>query len=223
MTNLKWNFLPDGHIVDRYVKTTSATGIINDGEGLDYFIPEADIVSPQSLPAFLHKGYFGLVIGAAHATKKLPVAKWIEVCRQLQHPAIILGGKDDFDAGEAIAAADYSKIINACGKYNLHQSASLVANSKVVVSHDTGLMHIAAALRKPLVSIWGNTIPEFGMYAYYGKHNIPFFNMEVNTLRCRPCSKIGYDQCPKTHFKCMNDQDTSLIAGKANELFLQNL
>lgn len=219
MTNFKWNLLPDVHIVDRYMKTTIGEGIVNDGEGLDYFIPDADKINTASLPSFLHQEYFAAVIGAAHATKKLPVDKWKEVCRQLKGPVIILGGKDDFNAGELIAASDPSRIYNACGKYNLHQSASLVNTSKVVISHDTGLMHIAAALKKPLVSLWGNTIPSFGMYPYYGNHKIPFVNVEVEGLSCRPCSKIGYAQCPKNHFKCMNNQDSALIAEKANGFF----
>jgi ADP-heptose:LPS heptosyltransferase len=223
MTTFKWNILPDIHIVDRYMQTTAVTGIINDGQGLDYFIPESEKIDTTSLPSFLHRGYFAAVIGAAHSTKKLPVEKWKEVCRQLEGPVIILGGKDDFEAGEMIAASDNSRIYNACGKYSLHQSASLVNSSNVVISHDTGLMHIAAALKKPLVSIWGNTIPAFGMYPYYGNHKIPFVNIEVEGLSCRPCSKIGYAQCPKKHFKCMNNHDSHLLAEKANSFFPVNI
>jgi ADP-heptose:LPS heptosyltransferase len=223
MTTFKWNILPDIHIVDRYMQTTANTGIINDGQGLDYFIPESEKIDTTSLPFFLHRGYFAAVIGAAHATKKLPVEKWKEVCRHLTGPVIILGGKDDFEAGEIIAASDSSRIYNACGKYSLHQSASLVSNSKVVISHDTGLMHIAAALKKPLVSIWGNTIPGFGMYAYYGDHKTTFVNIEVEGLSCRPCSKIGYTECPKKHFKCMKNQSGQMIAEKANSFFSANI
>ena len=65
-------------------------------------------------------------------------------------------------------------------------------------------MHIAAALQKPIISIWGNTVPAFGMYPYYGKLSTQQFEVvEINKLSCRPCSKIGYDKCPKGHFKCM--------------------
>jgi heptosyltransferase-2 len=91
--------------------------------------------------------------------------------------------------------------MNACGKYTLHQSASLIQQSRVVFSNDTGLMHIAAAFKKEIYCFWGNTIPEFGMYPY----KTTFHIIENKNLSCRPCSKIGYKQCPKKHFKCMNE------------------
>ena len=65
-------------------------------------------------------------------------------------------------------------------------------------------MHIAAALKKEIISTWGNTVPEFGMTPYYGKQNVPSSIFEVKALKCRPCSKIGFDKCPKGHFNCMN-------------------
>jgi ADP-heptose:LPS heptosyltransferase len=92
-------------------------------------------------------------------------------------------------------------VYNACGKFNLNQSASLVKQARYVFTHDTGLMHIAAAFKKEVFSIWGSTIPGFGMYPYRTKFTV----LENNRLDCRPCSKIGFEKCPKGHFKCMND------------------
>ncbi|MFX8696386.1 glycosyltransferase family 9 protein, partial [Acinetobacter baumannii] len=85
----------------------------------------------------------------------------------------------------------------ACGKFNLNESADLVRQSKLIITHDTGLMHIAAALRKKIISVWGNTVPAFGMDVYYGASQIEHFKFQVPDLSCRPCSKIGYKQCPK--------------------------
>jgi ADP-heptose:LPS heptosyltransferase len=62
-------------------------------------------------------------------------------------------------------------------------------------------MHIASAFQKNIVSVWGSTVPAFGMYPYLVENN--FKIIEVNNLSCRPCSKIGYEKCPKGHFKCM--------------------
>ncbi|MBC8085218.1 MAG: glycosyltransferase family 9 protein [Hymenobacter sp.] len=90
-------------------------------------------------------------------------------------------------------------IYNACGRFSLSQSASLVRQAQLVVSHDTGLMHIAAAFRKEIFSVWGNTVPEFGMYPYRTEFRV----LEVKGLACRPCSKIGYPACPQGHFRCM--------------------
>lgn len=206
LTNLKINMMPDKHIVDRNLETVRSFGIQDDGQGLDYFIPEADVVDNNDLPTSHLHGYIAVVIGAALATKKLPVHKLKELCAALDHPLILLGGKEDQEDGKAIASVDEVKIYNACGKFSLNESADLVRRSKLVITHDTGLMHIAAALQKPIISAWGNTVPAFGMYPYYGKYSKQHYDVvEINKLWCRPCSKIGYRKCPRGHFKCMEN------------------
>ena len=76
--------------------------------------------------------------------------------------------------------------------------------------------HIAAAFQKEIISIWGNTIPEFGMYPYYEKGVNNNVSVEVQNLGCRPCSKIGFDECPKGHFRCMKDIDIKKIVNETN-------
>ncbi|HVK49277.1 MAG TPA: glycosyltransferase family 9 protein [Pseudobacter sp.] len=204
LTSFKINRMPDVHIVDRYLDTLKSFRIKNDGLGLDYFIPEQDHVKEEDIPTSHHAGYIGLVIGAALNTKKYPLHKLKELAAIIDHPIILLGGKEDREEGDAIAAIDPVKIYNACGKFNINESADLVRRSNLIISNDTGLMHIASAFRKPVISLWGNTVPEFGMYPYYPSGMKQSFDiMEVKGLSCRPCSKIGYDKCPKKHFKCM--------------------
>ncbi len=203
-TNLKWNMMPDLHIVDRYMKTVESYGVINDGEGLDYFIPAKDEVKQKDIPV----------------SKKLPVEKLKELCSTIDHPIILLGGKEDNENGKQIASVDPIKIYNACGKFNLNESADLVRRSKLIITHDTGLMHIAAAFKKKMISVWGNTVPEFGMYPYYGKTQIQNFQFEINGLRCRPCSKIGYAKCPRGHFKCMKQISIDAIAETARQFLI---
>lgn len=216
-TNLKINMLPKKHIVDRNLETVASLGVVNDGKGLDYFIPEQDKISNNDIPASHQFGYIAIVIGAALATKKMPLHKLKELCTAITYPIILLGGKEDADDGQAIAAADDIKIYNACGKFNLNESADIVNGSKLVITHDTGLMHIAAALQKPIISIWGNTVPSFGMYPYYGKLSAQHFDVvQVNKLWCRPCSKIGYAKCPKGHFKCMENIAVNEIVNMVN-------
>jgi ADP-heptose:LPS heptosyltransferase len=211
LTALKINTLPDVHIVDRYLATLKDFGVVNDGGGLDYFYPEKDKIKDTDLPISHIHGYVGVVIGAALNTKKLPVHKLKELCAAIPFPVVLLGGPEDRDNGREIASADPIKIYNSCGKYRLNESADLVRRAKIIVTHDTGLMHIAAALKKPIISVWGNTVPRFGMGPYYGKENVASAIAEVNHLYCRPCSKIGYDKCPKGHFKCMEQQNMEAI------------
>ena len=215
--NLKINRMPNVHIVDRYLETVRYLDVKNDGKGLDYFISPNEEVKQQDIPHSHIAGYIAVVIGAAHATKRMPAEILSELCKNIQHPIILLGGPEDRVAGDKISATDTIKIYNACGKFSLNESADLIRKSKFVISHDTGLMHIAAALKKPVISIWGNTVPAFGMTPYYGSQEIRSAVFEVSGLGCRPCSKIGHDACPKKHFKCMRLQDIQGIAALAED------
>ena len=220
MTNFKINKLPNVHIVDRYMQTVEPLGVKMDNLGLDYFISEKDEVELEWLPETHRKEFVVYAIGAQFTTKKLPLSRMIELCDRINKPIVLLGDKNDRVTGEEIVRffahtedsepleyqlnKDLNKkanVYNACGLFNLNQSASLVRQAAYVFTHDTGLMHIAAAFKKQIFCIWGNTIPMFGMYPYRTKFTI----FENNKVSCRPCSKIGYQHCPKGHFKCMND------------------
>ena len=203
IVNFKINRLPPVHIVDRYFQAVKKLGVNIDKEGLDYFIPEKDKVDLESLPVLFQKGYIGWVIGGKHNTKIYPEEKVIEVCKKINKPLILLGGPEDAEKGERIRQAVGEKILNSCGKYTLNQSASLVKQSDKIFTNDTGLMHIASAFKKEIFSFWGNTIPEFGMYPYLPGEEIKSHILEMKNLRCRPCSKLGYNHCPKKHFDCM--------------------
>ncbi len=222
-TNFKINLLPKVHIVDRYLKAIEKLEVKNDGEGLDYFLDIKDHVLTNDIPMSHRAGYIGIVIGAAHATKKLPVEKLRKLCELIKHPIILLGGKEDKEIGDMIASSDELKIYNASGKFSINESADLVRKSKLIITHDTGLMHIAAAFKKPIISIWGNTVPDFGMYPYFGEKHLKkngmnaFEIIETKNLSCRPCSKIGHKKCPKTHFKCMEHISENQIIEKVTE------
>lgn len=212
--NFKINIMPRMHIVERYMETVKSLGVINDGLGLDFFIHDKDVVDQKDIPISHLHGYIGIVIGAAHNTKKLPVHKLKELCSAITHPIILLGGKEDYSNAIQISAVDPVKIYNACGKYKLSESADLVRRAKLIISHDTGLMHIAAAFKKEIISVWGNTVPTFGMYPYQTNYEI----FDVKKLWCRPCSKIGYDKCPLGHFKCMEKISIDGIVNHVNIL-----
>ncbi len=207
LTRFRIDRMPAVHIVDRYLDAVRALGVTNDGKGLDYFIAPEEEVTPPA------KNYLAFVIGAAHATKRLEEEQMIALCRRISVPIVLLGGPAERELGERIAATG-EYITNGCGAYSLNGSADVVRKAAAVVTHDTGLMHIAAAFRKPIVSVWGNTVPALGMYPYMPKGPAPIV-AEVDGLACRPCSKIGYETCPQGHFRCMRDQDLAAIARAA--------
>ena len=197
--------LPNLHIVDRYLATLNPLPITNDGLGLDYFIPEKDAHFPDAHQNLAQEKYVAWAIGGQHFTKRLPANKVIEMAAKVQDKIVLLGGIEDQEAAQKIANTLGAKCINLAGQLNLNESAFVVQNAQQLYTNDTGLLHIGAALKKPIVSFWGNTIPAFGMGPYYGNAPIPYQIIENNNLSCRPCSKIGFNKCPKGHFACMEN------------------
>lgn len=214
LVKAKVNRMPNVHVVDRYLATIEMLGIQNDGNGLDFFIPREDMVTKEQIPHTHRRGYIAVAVGAAHATKAIPVEKLISILKKVEQPLILLGDKNDYAKGEEIVKVLGEKVYNACGKYNINQSAAFIQGADAVLSCDTGLMHIASAFKKKIVSVWGSTVPQFGMYPYLpGKGS---YFAEVKGLKCRPCSKIGFKTCPKKHFDCMMKQDENRIAEVLN-------
>ncbi len=218
LVNFKINKLPDIHIVDRYFDAVKSLGVVNDNKGLDYFIPEDSFINPAEIDSRLGKTYIAFVIGGQHFTKMLPPEKAASIITKLDFPVVLLGGKEDAAKGDEIKKqAGNNTVLNAAGELSLDQSASIIQQAAVVITNDTGLMHIAAAFQKPIVSLWGNTVPQFGMYPYLPGSENQSFIAEVSHLKCRPCSKLGFKKCPKGHFKCMLEQNEELIVQKTLE------
>ena len=143
--------------------------------------------------------------------------KSIELCDKINKPIILVGGKNeykdsveienffnsDLDTNNTISDILNKKTLihNLCGKLSIMESAWFLKLANVVYSNDTGFMHIAAALKKKVVSIFGSTHPSLGFYPY----RTNFFVYQNTRLSCRPCTKIGHSDCPAGHFKCMNE------------------
>ncbi|HRO42402.1 MAG TPA: glycosyltransferase family 9 protein [Flavipsychrobacter sp.] len=218
LVNFKWNVMPAESIVERYMSAVKGLGVKNDGQGLDYFIPENIQLSNSDVPMSHWAGYVACVIGGSYNTKKLPVEKWKEFVEGVRFPVMLIGGPEDREEGREIAKVDGVKVYNSCGKFDLNESAWLISKSRVVVSNDTGMMHVAAAFKKPIVSLWGNTAPEMGMFPYYGYNDLEktlapgLVLLENKGLGCHPCSKLGYYKCPRGHFKCMRELDMKYAA-----------
>ncbi|MEO6330393.1 MAG: glycosyltransferase family 9 protein, partial [Ginsengibacter sp.] len=226
LTRFHINFMPGKHITERSLETVKSFGVKDDGLGLDYFIPDHDRVPESDLPISHLSGYVAIVIGASYKTKKLPVHKLKELCSSISLPVILIGGKEDFEEGKTVSETDPIKIYNACGKFNLNESADLLRRSMLVISNDTGLQYIASAFKKPTVAIWGSTSPKLDVEPFYGdvflktyQGNI-YENIIVPGLACQPCSKYGRKKCPLGHFNCMQKQDIDLIVKKAEQLLL---
>jgi len=214
--NLGLDLMPKRHIVDRYMDTTSHLNVFNDGEGLDHFIPSSDEVKIESISSSLRSHeYIAWPIGATYKGKKFSTEKLIEVLQKVSHSVVLMGGKVDESTAEEILQHANENIFSAVGKYSLHQSASIVQQAKLVVTPDTGLMHIASAFKKDIISIWGCTSPGLGMYPY--KAGNGSLIIEPENLNRRPCSKLG-NRC-KYKGGCINRISSDFLVEKINESF----
>lgn len=215
LVKFKKNSMPDVHVVDRYFEAVKSLNVKSDGKKGDFVIPESENVEVESIYEIEAGEFIALVIGAKFGTKQLPIEKLVELVNKSKDSVILIGGPEDEKLGEDILKkVQNEKVFNSCGKHSILGSASILKQSRVVVSNDTGMMHIAACFDVSIVSIWGNTVPELGMYPYRPNNENSFSIHEVKGLYCRPCSKIGYAECPKGHFDCMMKQDVDTIVRK---------
>lgn len=198
------DMLSNKHTVDRYYDSIKPLGIKQDGEGLDFFLDEKDKVDIS----IYNSEYVSFAIGGAHFTKVLPTDKIIKICNNQDKQVILVGGKEDYLRGERIAA-QCDNVINTCGHFTINQSAYIVKNSKYLITHDTGMMHIASAFKMKIISVFGGTDPRLGFTPYLPNQNNKI--IQIENLKCRPCHRHGKSKCPKGHFKCMKDIDVSLF------------
>lgn len=212
LTNFKINRMPKVHVVDRYFEAVKHLGVKNDLLPCDFFLTADDEVNlPEH--GLETKNFIAVSMGAQFATKQMPVELMVQVLEKVKTPIVLLGGPMDLERSIALSKAlNRENLVDFCGKLSLRQSASMTKHAAVLLTGDTGLMHIASCFETPIVSVWGNTVPDFGMYTYAPSKPENFSIHEVNGLSCRPCSKIGYQSCPKKHFKCMRDQNPEKIA-----------
>ena len=218
LVNLKVNKMPNLHLVDRYFQAVKTLGVVNDAKSNTFFISTENEIEIKKQFNLSPKSYIAVVIGAQFATKRIPLDKLIEILSGINYPMVLIGGKTDKNVADELCKNLVEKeIYSACGDFNILQSASIVKQSKGVLTNDTGMMHIASCFSLPITTVWGNTSSAFGMSVYNPENNPEIFNFEVQDLACRPCSKIGFQRCPKGHFKCMNIQDSLLISKQINQ------
>ncbi len=192
--NLGINKMPNRHIVERYFDTLKPLHIENDNIGLEYYIPEGKGLSSDAIPSIMKSPFIAFAIGAAHEGKKMSPDHLVEVCKAIRQRLVLIGGSEDRNLGEAIAQACGDKVYNSCGQWSLHQSADAVRLSALVIAGDTGMMHIASAFKKRILSLWGCTKPGLGMYPYLpDSASIILEPLKSDSFQplSHPCSKLG--------------------------------
>ena len=195
-------------VPDRYIETGARYGLVPDTRGPELFYPDEVrdaaaallVASGWSEPAPL----IGICPGSQHFTKRWPLERYSELTRVLLdrgHTVAVFGSADDAALGDALSKLDAARVIDLCGRASLLETAAMMRCCSAIVANDSGLMHLATAVNRPVVAIFGSTVKEFGFFPY----NSPAAVLEVADLPCRPCTFNGRSACPKDHFRCMRD------------------
>ncbi|MBX3101559.1 MAG: glycosyltransferase family 9 protein [Bacteroidetes bacterium] len=191
------------HVVDRYALAAAPLGAMPDDQGLEFPYPaELDVWAAAQVMQQLGEGPlpYALCLSASYTTKRWLPAYYRQYLNTHSQPCILLGGPSEQSLAAQVLEGYQGPVFNAVGTTHLLESAALLKQCTHLITPDTGMMHIAAALQVPAVTLWGNTVPGFGMGPYRAPHVI----LEEQGLGCRPCSKLGHHRCPKGHFRCMH-------------------
>ncbi|MBW7888742.1 MAG: lipopolysaccharide heptosyltransferase II [Bacteroidetes bacterium] len=158
-----------------------------------------------------HHKIIAIAPGSVWNTKRWLLERYAELSAMLAEEGlcvVIIGGKEDSKLGATILEkASHKNIFDVTGKLSLLQSAELINRCKVLVTNDSAPLHLAVAMRTPIVAIFGPTVPAFG-FGPYGPNDIV---VERNGLPCRPCSIHGSDECPIGTFDCMIEIKTVTV------------
>ena len=204
-------------IPQRYLDTGKKTGITDDGKGLELFLGAEDETNPATSFGLNKLQYLCFAPGAAHKTKTWPMENVAElvyrVVRETPFKAVLLGSKAEHEKFKIIP--ENENVINLAGSLTLLKSAKVLKESAGIITNDSGLMHMASALQKPIIAIFGSTTRELGFFPYRSESTV----IENENLWCRPCSHIGRNKCPLGHFKCMKEITVDRVFKEVKKIF----
>lgn len=207
-------------VPEKYLDTIKSWGGVDDGQGLELkYRPIADLTVDRLLSAFDvpdNKPLLLIAPGAGRKTKHWLPERFAELGRYFANQGffiIQIGGSADADICEAVTRAAGESILQVCGQLRLEETAALMSRAKLLVTNDSGMMHMATAVKVPVVAIFGPTTRHFGFFPFRS-----VFQIVESDLNCRPCSFHGTDSCPKGHFKCMREIKTASVIQACEKL-----
>ena len=212
------------HEVERNLSLLASWGVDTDGIHPllypdDHDRQRADLLIRESGLAPSDK-IWGISPGSVWATKRWLPGRYAELIRRLAeaygYRSVLFGSTEDRPLCAHIAAESGVDPLNAAGQLSLLQSAALAARCSTVISNDTGMGHVAAAMNTPVIAIFGPTIPAFGFVPHGHGHQV------IETpLDCRPCGPHGGDRCPIGTHDCMRgiavERVIEAVAGQRGE------
>ncbi len=214
--NTKWAHFKVNHVCDRYWETVFPLGVLPDKQGIE--LPSYRVEIQDNIAQV--KPFVVAILGATYTTKKIPKELWIQALDSIHLPVVLIGGDLDFALAQELTALLPQRVINCVGKLSLQASAKYIENCQFAMGGDTGFTHIARAYKKSILVIWGNTHPGLGFSPDWQitERDGSVLHMLPQNLSCHPCTKLGYEVCPRHHFHCMKQH-----SGKQLTLLLENL
>jgi heptosyltransferase-2 len=203
----------DVHEVNRNLSLLQPLGISTEEQELPRLYPSADDTRAvdallSAHPSVNSANMIAVAPGSVWATKRWLPERYGEACERLVEEGFsvaLIGGRDDVSLGERIVSRLNGRgIVQAMGKLSVLQSAALLGKCRVAIANDSSPMHLAVAMRTPVVAIFGATVPEFG-FAPLGKYDEI---VQTHGLACRPCAIHGGETCPISTFVCMKNIKT---------------
>lgn len=200
------------HAVDRNLRVARALGCDDAPADFSLALSDADRAKAAAIVAEAGavgpNGYAVLVPATRWETKCWPAERYGELAVGLREsaglPSLLVGGRADIPAGARSAAASNGAAFNACGRTSLRELAALVEGASIVVTADSTPMHLAAALGRPLVALFGPTNPE--RTGPYGRA-ADVLRVE---LACSPCYLRRLSDCPHQQ-QCMQQLDVQRV------------
>ncbi|GBE29427.1 lipopolysaccharide core heptosyltransferase RfaQ [bacterium BMS3Bbin04] len=198
----------------RMAKRLGTWGVKPDGRSLELIVPDAVWDGVKDRWGDGVAGSVVLVPGAKHATKCWPDEYWAELVEKLpvDGSVIILGNKGEFPDSLQEYAKD--RILDLTGETGLLEAAAVLQHASLVISGDTGPMHMTVAVGAPLVAMFGPTVREFGFYPYRHDNSIVL----ERRMFCRPCSAHGSERCPLIHHKCMREITPDMVIDASKKI-----
>ena len=192
------------HVIERYLDVARYLGAkINSFDDIKFPMPdltkETASIKEKLQARGLAGDYMVMVPGARWKTKEWPVEHYAELAKKITATGmyvVLAGGPDDKPKGEKIKElADSSLVIDLTGATSLRELAALIKDAKVYISADTGPLHFAAALKKPLVAMYGPTLAD-----RTGPYGSKESTVLLSPASCKGCLK---KECNNWH--CMHD------------------
>ena len=172
----------------------------------------------RCLPEAINRPLLAVAPGARWPTKRWPVERFAAVAQALAQErgaaVVVLGSRDEAQLASALCNSLDVPVLNGTGNLSLMDSAALLSRCRLLISNDSGLMHMATALRVPVVVVFGPTVQEFGFYPFQARAEVV-----SEPLSCRPCSTKGSIRCPKVHHACMQDIASARVLAAARSMW----